>query len=128
MSISFEVSETYPAPPETIYQAWLNSEAHTAMTGGEATASDALNGTFTAWDGYISGRNLALDPGQRIVQAWRTTAFVDDDGDSRLEIHLVPEGSNTKVILRHSDLPEDGMKYKQGWVDHYLDPMTNYFA
>jgi len=24
-------------------------------------------------------------------------------------------------------LPEDGMRYKQGWVDYYFEPMKAYF-
>jgi uncharacterized protein YndB with AHSA1/START domain len=42
------------------------------MTAGEANISDAVGAEFSAWDEYITGRNLELVPGERIVQAWRT--------------------------------------------------------
>jgi activator of HSP90 ATPase len=127
MSVSFDISESYPSDADTIYRAWLDSEAHTAMTGGGATASSDIGGTFTAWDGYISGSNLELQPASRIVQTWRTTEFDESAPDSRLEILLEPDGDATRVTLRHSNLPANGMKYKQGWIDHYLDPMKAYF-
>ena len=128
MSVSFEVSDSYPADAERIYSAWLDSDAHTKMTGGEATASDQVGGSFTAWGGYITGNNLELEPGRRILQSWRTTEFPENTQDSRLEVLFSEEDGRTTVTLRHSSLPENGMKYKQGWVDHYLDPMKDEFG
>lgn len=42
MPVEFEVSQVFPATPEAIYQAWLSSDGHTAMTGSPAKASDAV--------------------------------------------------------------------------------------
>ena len=66
MTIEFTVSAEIPAAPQEIYDAWLSSEGHTAMTGGEANVSAAPGAEFDAWDGYISGRNVELDAGKRI--------------------------------------------------------------
>ncbi|MEE9162109.1 MAG: SRPBCC domain-containing protein [Candidatus Neomarinimicrobiota bacterium] len=128
LAIEFEVSQLIPAMPEAIYQAWLSSEGHTAMTGSPATASDAVGEAFEAWDGYIQGRNLELEAPKRIVQSWRTAEFEASEEDSRLEILLTPQGEGTLVTLRHSQLPEQGMQYKQGWVDSYFLPMLAFFG
>ena len=128
MSIEFETSALIPATPEAIYAAWLDSTQHTAMTGGEADVNGEIGGAFTAWDGYIQGRNLELSPFKRIVQAWRTVDFSEEDVDSKLEVELSPEAEVTRLTLRHTDLPADGMKYKQGWQEAYFDPMMIYFG
>ena len=52
------------------------------MTGGEASISDEIGADLSAWDRYITGRNLELVPGERIVQSWRTTQFTDEHEDS----------------------------------------------
>ena len=99
------------------------------MTGGRATGSARVGGKFTAWDGYISGRNLELAPPSRIVQAWRTSDFPDDAPDSRLEISLAPAKGGTKVTLAQKDIPPgqaDG--YRRGWVEYYFTPMRRYFS
>jgi uncharacterized protein YndB with AHSA1/START domain len=127
MSIEFEVSAVIPASPEAVYLAWLSSEEHSGMTGAAAAVSDVLGEEFEAWDGYIRGTNLELEPHRKIVQSWRTSEFADSDPDSRLEIHLEREGDGTKVLIRHSRLPSHGMQYQQGWVDSYFTPMTAYF-
>ena len=79
MGYSFTLSEIIPAPPAAIYDAWVNSRAHSEMTGSKATQSPRIGANVSAWDGYITGKNLELVPGQRIVQSWRTTKFTDDD-------------------------------------------------
>jgi uncharacterized protein YndB with AHSA1/START domain len=128
MSLRFEVSAVIPAKPVEVYAAWLDSRAHSKMTGAKAKVSDNVGGDFEAWDGYISGTNLELEPGRRIVQAWRTVEFADDEEDSRLEIILAPVKGGTKLTIKHSKLPAHGQQYKQGWVDSYFDPMQAYFG
>jgi uncharacterized protein YndB with AHSA1/START domain len=127
MEVKFRISELFSKPPEYLYQAWLNSKLHSQMTGGKAQVSDQVGDDFTAWDGYITGKNLELQPSMRILQTWRTTEFDESDPDSLIEITFIPEGNETRIIIRHSDLPEHGMQYQQGWVDAYFTPMKDYF-
>ena len=54
------------------------------MGSDTAVASTEPGAAFTAWDNYIWGRNLVLDPNRRIVQSWRTTQFHTDDPDSQI--------------------------------------------
>ena len=81
MPYTFTLTTTIPASPEEIYQAWLDSLAHSEMTGGAANMSEQIGAEVSAWDGYISGRNLELVPGERIVQSWRTSEFADEHGE-----------------------------------------------
>jgi uncharacterized protein YndB with AHSA1/START domain len=127
MTIKFEVSDVIPTTPEKVYAAWLSSEGHSAMTNNPAKVSARVGESFEAWDGYIQGRNLELDPPKRILQSWRTSEFEDSTKDSLLEILFTPEGKGTIVTIQHSELPADGMQYKQGWVEFYFLPMKEYF-
>ena len=128
MFLEFDVSAIIPASQEEIYKAWLDSKGHSKMTGAKARANNKVGGEFEAWDGYISGRNLELEPGKRIVQAWRTVEFSEADEDSRLEITLSPASGGTKLTLKHTHLPAHGEQYRQGWVDNYFEPMKAYFG
>lgn len=126
MSESIEVSRMVPSTPEAIYKAWLSGPEHGKMTGSTATYNDA-DGTFTAWEGYISGKTLEQQPFSRIVQSWRTTEFLESDPDSNLEILLEPQGDGTMVTLRQSNIPDgQGDAYRAGWEEHYFEPMIAY--
>ncbi len=123
------VSRILPATPAQIFTAWLDAAEHAAMTGSPATVESAeVGGRFTAWDGYIDGSHLALDPGVRIVQSWRSDDFPADALDSLLEVSLEPAPGGTRVTLRHGDLPEgQGPAVLEGWEEFYLTPMERYF-
>lgn len=45
-------------------------------------------GAVMVGNGYIIGRNLALESGKRIVQSWRTKKFTAADPDSEIEVLL----------------------------------------
>jgi uncharacterized protein YndB with AHSA1/START domain len=128
MTLKFSLSETFPTTPEVLYQAWLDSETHSQMTGATASVSDQIGAEFTAWDGYIKGKNLELQPPVRIVQAWRTSDFQEAEPDSILEITFLAEGDTTRVTVWHSNLPEHGQQYRSGWVEAYFDPMKEFFS
>jgi activator of HSP90 ATPase len=129
MTYTFKLSDIIPASAQAIYQAWLDSRGHTAMTGSAAKASTAVGGRFTAWGGYISGQNLELAPGKRIVQSWRTTKFTAADTDSKITVTLSPVKGGARVTLVHSDVPDSHKGYENGgWQDHYFEPMKRYFA
>ncbi|HZF50407.1 MAG TPA: SRPBCC domain-containing protein, partial [Polyangiaceae bacterium] len=127
---SLRISTVIQASPEQIYEAWLDSEQHARMTGGPASVDRAPGGRFSAWDGYIQGTTLEVEPGRRIVQSWRTTEFPADSPDSRVEIHLAPhESGGSLITVVHADIPEgDGPKYQEGWDKFYFGPMKDHFA
>jgi activator of HSP90 ATPase len=128
MRETFELKETFNVKPSVIYKAWLNSEEHSKMTGGEAQCSNEIGGTFFAWDRYISGTNKSLRINEEIIQSWRTFEFKDTDEDSELIIRLKEIQEGCELTLIHTNIPEGQTQYKQGWIDNYFTPMKNYFA
>jgi activator of HSP90 ATPase len=129
MTYAFTLTDIIPASSSTIYDAWLDTRGHTAMTGGKAKMSNRLGEKVSAWNGYISGKNLVLEPGKRIVQTWRTTNFTDQDPDSKIAVTLTPVEGGTQVTLYHSDVPDGQTSYeKGGWQSHYFEPMKKYFG
>ena len=113
---------------KAIYESWLSSEGHSKMTGGAATISDKVGDNFTAWDGYIEGKNIELEPYKRILQSWRTSQFEEHEKDSRIKILLHEIDGQTELTLIHTNVPESGEHYKKGWDNHYFQPMKLYFS
>ena len=130
MPFAFSVSDIIPASPREIYETWLDSRGHEAMTGGSPAQISAKAGAdFTVWGGFISGRNLELEPGRRIVQSWRTTRFTKEDADSQVEVLLEPLAGGTKVTVRHTGVPDDHTSYRDGgWQKSYFEPMKQHFG
>ena len=127
MAIEFEVSTVIAKTPQELYNAWLDSGEHARMTGAGAKVSDKAGEAFEAWDGYIQGKNLELEPGRRIIQAWRTSEFSETDKDSVIEVLFEAVEGGTKITLMHTNLPPHGKQYEKGWHESYFQPMKAYF-
>lgn len=130
MPCEFTLSEVIAASPREIYDAWLSESGHAGITGGQPARIAAAEGAdFTVWNGYISGRNLALEPGRRILQSWRTTRFTKEDADSEIEVLLEPAPGGTRLTLHHRNVPDGHSSYRDGgWQRSYFEPMKQYFA
>lgn len=130
MPFDFSVSDVIPAAPQEIYDAWLDSNGHARITGGQPARISAEEGAeFTVWNGYIWGSNRKLEPGRRIVQSWRTTNFTTEDADSQIEVLLEPVPGGTKVTVNHSNVPDGHTSYRDGgWQDNYFDTMKKHFG
>ena len=117
------------ASPNEVYDALLNARKHTAFTGSQATTSAKVGAEFTAWDGYILGKNLALVRGQKIVQEWETTEWPEGYPRSRLEFTLTPRKEGTQLKMVHSQVPAEQVEeYRTGWHTAYWGPLKEYFA
>jgi len=129
VSYAFTLTSVIPASAQEIYDAWLDSLAHSEMTGGEASMSDEIDAEVSAWDGYITGRNLELIPGERIVQSWRTTQFAEEHEDSIVRLTFEEGTDGTLITLVHSNVPDEQTSYELGgWQEHYFEPMKKYFG
>lgn len=118
-----------PATPNEVYDAFMEAKKHSAFTGSKATSDPKVGGEFTAWDGYISGRNLELVKGKKIVQEWSTTDWPDKFPPSRLELTFKEAKRGTEISMIHSNVPaEQADDLAEGWNEFYWKPMKEYFT
>ena len=119
----------FKAPPELVYEALLDAKRHSEFTGSPATTNARVGATFTAWDGYITGKNLELARPKKIVQEWTTTEWPDGYPTSRLEFTLTPKKGGTELKMVHSQVPAVQVdEYTSGWKEAYWDPLRRYLA
>lgn len=128
MAKDLKLKATLNASPETVYHAWLNSGEHTKMTGNKAVCSDKEGAKYSAWDQYITGKNLELKSGEKIVQTWRSTDFAGEDADSQIEVHLKKAPGGCLLTLIHTGIPDNQPDYEEGWREYYFKPMKEYFG
>lgn len=128
MKESFVLKETFEIEPSFLYKAWLDSDLHGQMTGGQAQCSNTVGDIYSTWDGYITGKNLELVENKKIVQTWRTTEFDATDEDSILSIEFIKIQNGTELILTHTHIPQGQTQYKQGWLEHYFAPMKEFIS
>jgi hypothetical protein len=60
----------FKASPREVYEFLMDSKKQQALSGEKAIISTKVPGKLAAWNGHITGFNLKLKPGTKIVQAW----------------------------------------------------------
>jgi activator of HSP90 ATPase len=114
--------------PEAVYRAFLSSKEHAQFTGSEAKCSARVGGRFTAWDMYISGKNIKLVRDKMIVQEWKTSEWPEGYEPSILKISLKKKGAGTQVNMIQSRVPASQVdQYDNGWYESYWEPLKRYF-
>lgn len=113
--------------PKEVYEAYTEAKRHAEFTQSKVIFEKRAGGKFSAWDGDLSGENLELVEGEKIVQKWRANDW-QKGHYSTLTIELYADGKGTKLVLTQENVPDD--KYddiNSGWNDYYWEPMKKYF-
>lgn len=110
----------FNAPPTTVYELLADSKKHTAVTGRKATISRKIGGTFSVSGNDVSGINVDLVPGKRIVQAWRHRRFPEGIF-SMAAVTLTPTtDGGTELVLTHRGVPKDLIPETElAWREQY---------
>lgn len=129
MPTAIRQSNVFKAKPKRIYDILMSSREHAAMTAnGAAKISRKPGGAFRCHGGWISGRNVELVPGKRIVQAWRAKNW-PRGVYSLVTFALKKAGRGTRLTLDHTGIPGDHSGHlSNGWKVRYWRPLRAYLA
>jgi activator of HSP90 ATPase len=88
-----------------------------------AVIAREAGGAFSLFAGVISGRQIELVPGERIVQAWRAIDW-KPGVYSIASFQLSDQGSSTKLVFDHTGFPKGAAQHlAEGWRGNYWKPM-----
>jgi len=92
------------------------------------TISREAGGAFSAFGGYVTGRQIELVPNERIVQVWRAGSW-DPGSYSIAKFVLAEEGAETKIKFDHTGFPKGQAEHlAEGWRGNYWEPLAKYLA
>ncbi len=119
----------FKAPPATVYELLADSTKRTAVTGREATISRKVGGTFSADGNEVTGVNVDLVPGRRIVQAWRHRRFPEGIFSmAAVTLTPTPDGG-TELVLTHRGVPKDLIPdTERTWRERYWSRIKTHLA
>lgn len=115
--------------PKALYELYMDAKKHSKSTGAIAKITDKETTNFTAYDNYISGKNLHLIKDKLIVQSWRGSDWTKGDMDSTFIMNFESKGNDTILQVTHANLPvKQADDIKKGWTDFYWTPWKKYLA
>ncbi len=119
---------TIQASPHEVYEALMDTKKFITFTGDHAHINRGVGGNFTAFNGYVKGKNMELIPDQKIVQEWKA----DEEGwpqnhFSIITITLTPAGEGTRLDFIQDKLPQQCAEaITKGWEEYYWQPLKQY--
>jgi len=119
----------FNAAPTSVYEMMMDETLHSDLSGGHVTMSKEINGEFSVFEGYCTGHNIELIPGEKIVQAWH---FQEDgwpdDHYSTCTFIFKPSTAGCLLDFTQTRIPEHKTEaLAQGWKTYYWEPLREYF-
>ncbi len=117
----------FKASPREVYDALADSEQRSALTGSRAVIGAAVGDRFSTDDGRVTGVNVDLVPGERLVQAWRRDDDFPDGVYSMAAITMAPTPKGgTELVLTHRGVPKPLLdEMETYWRTVYWSPMKS---
>jgi uncharacterized protein YndB with AHSA1/START domain len=123
------VAASLPAPPDRLFDMYLDAAAHAAFTGFPVTIEPRAGGAFRAFDGMLGGKILHVEPKRLIVQTWRSASWPATAIDSVLTLTFWPENDGARIELVHINVAEEDFAgVSHGWEKYYWAPWRAYLT
>ena len=122
-----EVETRVKASPETLWDFLTEPEMMARWMGRANDLDPRPGGVYrveVSDQVKAAGEYLELEPHSRILLTFGWEGHPVSPGSTKVEITLEPDGEETIVRLRHSDLPADEREiHADGWR-HYLERLS----
>lgn len=113
--------------PMRIYNMLTDSTHHSELTGQKAVISGEVGGKFSTRGGRVSGINVDLLPGKRIVQAWRSKDFPEGIFSMATFQLTETKDGGTELILTHRGVPKQLIStVEKEWRAFYWEKIRNF--
>lgn len=119
-----------PAKPLDVYNALMDSRRHSKFTSSICKIGKKEGSPYSAYDGYIRGKNIKLVPGKKIVQTWQAVDGKwpeDHFSEITFEFKASPKGTLLKFSLKGIPAAQVA-EFKTGWPEFYWEPLKIYFS
>ncbi len=115
--------------PGEIYDIFMDSKKHGKLINSSAKISREVDGKFEIYDGYITGKNVKLEPNNKIVQLWRGDEECwPQEHYSILTVTFEKKNNGTRIKLVQENVPEDCYEdFEKGWYEFYWEPLKKIF-
>lgn len=115
-----------PEEPALVYQALTQQDTLELWTGQKAVMQPEPGTEFSLWDDDIVGKNIAFEPGKKLVQEWY---FGEQDEPSIVTLLLHTHSKGTSLELRHTNIPDDAFEdLVEGWNEGYMASLIDFYS
>lgn len=113
---------------DLVYEAFVNPKKLAKITGEKASNDMKEGGKFTAYSNYITGKNLELIPGKKIVWEWSCEDLPKGTlVKATIDLKKLNERQSEISFILENIPDEYAEDLKEGWKMFYFDPIKDHF-
>lgn len=107
-----------------LFETLTNSDTFAKATNAPAFIDPHEGGAISCFNNQITGRFLDIVPNERIVQAWRVSAW-QPGTFSIVKFSFMQKDDQTELILEQTGFPEEFKTHLEaGWSKMYWEPLN----
>jgi uncharacterized protein YndB with AHSA1/START domain len=118
------------ASPEEVFQAFTQQELIQQWSKAQGRIDLQPGGKFEWFDGWVQGIVQQTRPPRLLIFTWKPSEWSKRTTPShvRIEISAHQAGSLVEIIHKGFSDPVEMEKHRDGWIDHVLEPMNEFFT
>ena len=125
---SLQTGTMVPAPPEAVFELWIDPVRLGLVTGGIAHIDASVGGHYSLFGGSVVGEFVFINRPHVVAQTWRTEDFDPRMEDSRLEVSFRRAAAGTQVGIVHAHVPPVFKEqFLYGWDQFLLPRIVEHF-
>lgn len=116
--------------PDSVFEAFTDPGIIAAWGGGMSVVGSKPGTPFEWFDGWVKGEVTHFESGKELGFTWKPSEWDKRTKASAVHIRFMPHPAGTDIVIVHTGFPsqEEADKHGNGWIDHVLDPMNDYFT
>ncbi len=127
MAKTIEQKVSFNVSPNRLFNIYMDAKLHGAAINSSVIIKKKTGASFSAFNGYVRGKNLLIVPNRLIVQSWRGKEWEKNDADSILVLSFEKARHGALLHMVHSNVPDHiAAKIKKGWNEYYWKPWKRY--
>jgi activator of HSP90 ATPase len=118
----------FPTDALDMYKCIMDARVHSSFTSDETIIEDKEGTPFSALGGYITGKNIVLERGKKVIQSWRAAEEGwPEDHFSEVVFLFKNIAEGCQLDFYHTAIPEVcAATIEKGWNEYYWEPLRIY--
>jgi uncharacterized protein YndB with AHSA1/START domain len=129
--LAFKVNYIVYGSPEKVFDAVTKQSQIEEWCEGGGKIEPFVKGEVNLFGDWMKGEVLKFNKIKReLSYSWKPKEWTKSSEHSLVDFKFTKHSAGTVVEVTHSNLPNAAVakKHKSGWVDHFFEPLNDYFT
>jgi uncharacterized protein YndB with AHSA1/START domain len=119
------------ATPSKVFDAVTKESIISEWSDDKSKLEPVVNGKMEMFDGWVKGEVLRFNKIKReLSYTWKPSEWSKKIESSIVDFKFEKHPAGTEVTINHFNFPgqSEADKHTGGWVDHFFEPLNDYFT